>query len=404
MNDKLRFGLNYVPSKNWWYSWLDWDKASISDDLHAISALGFDHVRIHCIWPVFHPNAGCVSSQALDRLAELMDLADGAGLDVCVCVLDGWLSGFAFFPAWRENRNIFTDPAMIDAEERLFRAIAGRVAGHSRFLGFDLGNELGVLIGRGNRITLEEGDAWHRRMFELCEELAPGRMHVSGVDHCQWFMTFGFSRECLATTGAATSVHAWIFFTGATSLYEPLGTGCTHLAEYCVELAKAYSNSKDRLVWVQEFGATPEWMPDEIIPDFAEQTIRNAATCANLWGFTWWCSHDIGPGYLDFAPLEYGLGVLDTHNNVKPVGRRIAGLIDEFRAHPPAPVQRPAALVLPDSALAANPENLPPGWQFAKPYMDLLDDGVRPAVVLESRASDSDYLHTRGITQLIQPA
>ena len=94
MNDRLRFGLNYVPSKNWWYSWLDWDEASISDDLHAIASLGFDHVRIHCIWPVFQPNAGCVSSQALDRLAGLMELADGAGLDVCVCALNGWLSGF----------------------------------------------------------------------------------------------------------------------------------------------------------------------------------------------------------------------------------------------------------------------------------------------------------------------
>ena len=36
-NDKLRFGVNYTPSKKWLYSWVDWDSAAILDDLQTIA-------------------------------------------------------------------------------------------------------------------------------------------------------------------------------------------------------------------------------------------------------------------------------------------------------------------------------------------------------------------------------
>jgi hypothetical protein len=45
---KLRFGVNYVPRRNWWYCWLDWDQHAIVDDLQVIASLGMDHIRIQC--------------------------------------------------------------------------------------------------------------------------------------------------------------------------------------------------------------------------------------------------------------------------------------------------------------------------------------------------------------------
>ena len=32
------------------------------------------------------------------------------------------------------------------------------------------------------------------------------------------------------------------------------------------------------------------------------------------------------------------------------------------------------------------------GWSFAKPYMDLLQQGLRPAIVLQSQQADKSYL------------
>jgi hypothetical protein len=223
---------------------------------------------------------------------------------------------------------------------------------------------------------------------------------VNGVDHKPWFQNDVFSRAALAELGAATSVHAWIKFTGALQLYSPDEVGCLHLTEYCIELANAYATDLGRPVWLQEFGASSEWMDEEMVPDFAEASIRNAASARNLWGCTWWCSHDLNPIFTEFDPLEYDLGLLDHENGVKPVGERVAQVIREFKAQPPRPPKRAVALVLPDNMLAQVPGDVPPGWQFAATYMDLIEDDVRPSIVLESRAKDEAYLAARGIEAL----
>lgn len=403
---RLRFGVNYTPSKRWWYSWLDWDRRSLAEDLRAVAALGMDHLRIQCLWPVFQPHLDLVSETALRRLRALLDLAGEANLDVEVTVLNGWLSGYAFAPAWLEpkwkgeRRNIFTDPEIVEAERLLFRSIAEEVGRHPRFLGFDLGNELGVLQQRDFPVSTAEADRWAREMLAYCERLSPGRLHVNGVDHTHWFSNYGFSRENLANTGAATVIHAYILFTGALERYGYKGVGSLHLAEYCVELARAYQKDLGRPVWLQEFGASAEWMPADYLPEFAERTIRHAAACAGLWGFTWWCSHDLNPRLKGFAKLEYDLGLLDASNRVKPAGRLVSKLIKEFRRRPPEVLPRPVALVISDRLLSDKP--YPPQWALAKPYMDLIAEGLRPAVVLESRAEDQAYLQARGITELVR--
>ena len=100
-NDKLRFGVNYTPSKKWLFSWMDWDRNSILEDLQAIEQMGMDHIRAHLLWPVFQPNSTYISSTALDRLEELLDLANQCNLDVEVTALTGWICGYVHYTSWR---------------------------------------------------------------------------------------------------------------------------------------------------------------------------------------------------------------------------------------------------------------------------------------------------------------
>src|SRR5271157_6035546 len=137
------------------------------------------------------------------------------------------MSGLEFMPAWvaplvpswhgNGAGNIFTDQKVIEAEKLLLRRITETVGKHRRFLGFDLGNELGVLQGLNNPVTPDQADAWATQLLHYCEEIAPGKFHVNGVDDVHWFSDFGFSRENLATVGKATVVHCYVFFTGALS-------------------------------------------------------------------------------------------------------------------------------------------------------------------------------------------
>ncbi|WP_158564031.1 glycoside hydrolase 5 family protein [Jiangella anatolica] len=395
----VRFGVNYVPSGQWWYAWVDWEPAAIAADLAAIAGLGFDHVRVHCLWPLFQLDPGRPSAAMLGRLSELVALAGDAGLDVCVTVLDGWLSGTDFRPHWLPARaNVFTDPLAIAAQRQLLAAVLDAVGGHPRFLGADIANEPNVLVDvAGNAgTTTAQGDAWVTQLLALCEERAPGKLHVAGFDHQPWLADSPFSREVLATTGAATAIHAWTYFTGALERYGAAGTGTTHLAEYMIELAKAYHADPRRPVWLQEYGASADWLPEPALPAHAAAFTEAALSCANLWGVTWWASHDIDRRFRGFAELEYGLGLLTTANSVKPAGARLRELIADHRAAPVAAPARPVALVL--------GRGRRPGLDFADRFFQLVDDGVRPAIVRAERRHDEGYLAERGITQLVEEA
>lgn len=402
MSTVPRFGLNYVPSRNWWYAWVDWDAASIAEDLRTISGLGCDHIRIHCLWTLFQPNATLVSPAMLDRLAELMDLADEAGLDVVVTVLDGWLSGFDFRPAWLgdgegsgHGADIFTDPMAIAAERRLISAIGERVAGHPRFLGFDVANEPSVLAVDGkNDATRDAADAWVTDLLAHCERVAPGKLHSVGMDHQPWLTDRKpFGRPTLGATGSVVPVHAWIYFTGALERYGELGTGTIRLAEYTLELAKAFADDPTKPVWLQEYGVAPDWL-DRLAPEeFLELATRSAVSVDGVWGLTWWCSHDVSRELHGFAELEYDLGLITVDNVVKPTGERFRRMIELVRAgQVPVGGVRSIALVLPDERT--------PDLDFADAFFALSDAGVRPAIVLASRAVDPDYLAGRGVVEL----
>src|SRR5487761_2302896 len=91
-----RFGVNYTPSRNWWFCWNDWNADPIKRDLDAVAALGADHMRIMLIWPFFQPNATFVSPLHLERLDQLLTLMGERRLDALVTAFTGQLSGLYF--------------------------------------------------------------------------------------------------------------------------------------------------------------------------------------------------------------------------------------------------------------------------------------------------------------------
>jgi len=310
-----------------------------------------------------------------------------------------WVAPLADFGNQKAG-NMFTSAAVIEAEKLLFRRIAETIGGHRRFLGFDLGNELGVLQNpNSNPVSTIEADAWATQMLRYCDEIAPNKFHVNGVDHVHWFNDFGFSREQIATTGHASVVHSYIVFDGVLERYKYSDPASLHLAEYEIELAYAYHADLSRRVWVEETGIAPGEVPESYLPEFMEHSVRNMAATGKAWGITWWCSHDMDPAIKGFDKMEYMLGLLDLQNRPKPMGRKFAELAAELRRSRPEPAQRKTALVIPDRGLSTKP--WPPDWKFASPYMKLIDRGVSPAIVLESRSKDEDYLRARGISDLI---
>lgn len=398
---RVRFGVNYVPTKNWWYSWSDWDRNSIKRDLEDIAALHVDHIRIQLLWPTFQPNAAEVNTEALDRLVDLLNDADSLALDVEVTVLDGQLSGFLFVPAFLiDNQdghigNFIVDSRLINVQKRLFTELATRVAMHPRFLGFDIANEI-YWFTQPLKVdfTPEQGDAWMHELLAHCNHVAPGKFHVNGVDKWPYEdpKANAFTRRALARSGAASCVHPWAGFGPVFTKYGPLSTAAKHYAEFFVQYMQAFSADGARTIWIEEDGCSKQWMHEDLIPQWAEASIRNAVSCDHLFGITWWCSHDVNTRFSGFNKLEYDLGLYTNDRKLKPLGRTFRDLIVEFDRTPPAVRPRPAALVIPDDAGAD--ETLPR-------FMRAIEGGAHPQIVLASRAQDQAHLRKRGIEHAI---
>jgi hypothetical protein len=104
--------------------------------------------------------------------------------------------------------------------------------------------------------------------------------------------------------------------------------------------------------------------------------------------------------------LEYTRGVLDQQNRVKPLGTTLSTLAETM-------AQESAGC---DFSLRSAGDSRQRAFQKGRrgrlehretiygPDMDLVSRGVRPAIVLESRAGDKAYLKGRGIEERMEAA
>ncbi|SHG44187.1 glycoside hydrolase 5 family protein [Streptoalloteichus hindustanus] len=396
-----RFGANYTPSEHWWHTWLDFDPDSVRRDLEGVAALGLDHVRVFCVWPVFQPNRGVVRPRALAQLVELARVAAGCGLDVAVDGLQGHLSSFDFHPSWTQtwhHRDFFTDRAVVEAQAALLRAVAGALRDEPNFLGLTLGNEPNNLVPH-HPCGPTQVEAWLDRLLAACADADPDHPHCHCAHDAAWYDDgHPFTPRACATKGAMTVVHPWVFSHDCARRYGALSFEATHLAEYAVELSQAYAADPARMVWVQELGAPAPHIPAALAPEFARRALSAVVTCPRVWGVTWWCSHDIDRRFLDYPELEYGLGLFRSDRSRKPLAEAVATTVAGLRRDPPARRRRPVALVLSGGRAPSAP-----GGDFFESWMRLAAEGAPAAVVLDERADDYAHLTARGITQLIRP-
>ncbi|MEU8792303.1 glycosyl hydrolase [Streptomyces sp. NPDC048643] len=406
MPPAVRFGVNYTPSQGWFHHWLDFDLDSVRADLDSIAALGLDHIRVFPLWPYFQPNRTLIRPRAVEQLVTLADAAAERGLDVNVDGLQGHLSSFDFLPAWTRTwhrRNIFTDPDVVAGEAAYLRTLAAALADRPNFIGMTIGNEVNQFAAGPHpdpdRITEDQAGAWLSRLLDACEEGAPGKPHLHASYDAAWYQDDQpFTPGHSARLGAMTAVHSWVF-NGTAQRHGRTGVATEHHAAYLIELSKAWSDDPHRPVWLQEVGAPAPLIPAEHAAAFTEATVTNALDCPDLWGVTWWCSHDVSRDLADFPELEYSLGLLTSDRRTKPAGDTIADIVG--RARPAAPAVRTTALVVdtaPGRSVCA------PGGPVFEAFARLTADGVRPTTVLASRATDREHLVARGITEVVTPA
>ena len=286
--DRHRFGVNYTPSKNWWFCWNEWDADPIRRDLDAIAALGADHLRILLIWPYFQPNPKWVSPLHLERLDQLLTLMGERKLDAVVTALTGQLSGWFFLPPFNKAGTAFyADEAMWNAQEIFVRQLAGVMKNKNNIIGFDFGNEINTCWSTEPAV----GDAWMAKMFALMESVSPDHVHVNGVDELPWFESTTFSPQALAARPMPT-MHCYPYWSGALKFGGPMDPPSTKLLAANAALIRAYAGDARKPVWAEEFNTCIESLNEKQQAEWLEKAVLAAIDSGVSW-FTYWDSHDV---------------------------------------------------------------------------------------------------------------
>jgi hypothetical protein len=331
---RYRFGVNYAPSREWFFFWNSFDVASVARDLDDIVALGMDHFRIFLVWPYFQPNRKWVSPAHLTRLDRLLALAAERKLDVQLSLFNGWLTWKAV-PMY-DDGNFYRSARMLEAQELYVKKVAAVARQHDNFLGFDLGNEMACVWSTGKDTAA--GDAWCERILTLAESLCPKQFHVNGT-WGQWYFPDTFSPRFMATRPGIPILHSYPVYSGAVKHGGFFDPPCLQLIAAEAALVRAYAGNASRPVWCQEYGMTNGWLPDQRVGDFLER-ITLAGIQGGVNWFTAWCSHDIDRR-LEFASHEYDFGLITSDHKIKERGRRFKAIADQYRGKPVVKVAKP---------------------------------------------------------------
>ncbi|WP_435156442.1 glycoside hydrolase 5 family protein [Amycolatopsis sacchari] len=400
-----RFGVNYTPSRDWMFQWMAIDPDAVRADFAAIAGLGADHVRVFPLWPVLQPNRTLIRRRALDDIALVADLAAEFELDIAIDVIQGHLSGFDFVPAWLVNwhdGNMFTDPSAVEAQAALVAAVYDAVRDRPNFLGLTLGNELNQFQHPNPAAmpaSTEQVGQWLRTLLGAPRDRDPRHVVThSENDHLWYRDEHPFVPVHASRLGDLTTVHSWIF-NGTAARYGALSPQSVRHAEWMIELSKAFAADPARQVWLQEVGAPSLNLTEAEMPEFCTRTIEAALTTPDLFAITWWCSHDVSRSLADYKDLEYSLGLLDTENRVKPLGRRFAELVAEAQRGIRPEVRSVGVVVEVDEQdLPLSRAALGPGGAIFERWHELREQGVAAGVV--TSAASPEALEARGIREL----
>ncbi len=412
-----RFGANYTPSQDWMFQWMGIDADVVRADFEALAGLGLDHVRVFPLWPVLQPNRTLIRRKALDDIALVADIAAEFELDIAVDVIQGHMSGFDFVPAWLVNwhdGNMFTDEKAIQAQAALVAAVYDAVRDKPNLIGLTLGNELNQFqLPNPAAMPAESAQIthWLESLLGAPRDRDPRHLIAHSENDHLWYRDgHPFLPEHASRLGDVTTVHSWIF-NGTAARYGGLSSPSVRHAEWMIELSKAFATDPQRKVWLQEVGAPSMNLADDEMPEFATRTVEAALTTEGLYGITWWCSHDVSRSLGDYKDLEYSLGLLDTENVVKPLGRRFAELVAQARADaagagdsPVMPRTVGVVIDVDTDDLPLSRTDLAPGGRVFERWHELREQGEPVTVVTSRTAQDAASLATRGIETVVEVA
>ncbi|MCD6254419.1 MAG: hypothetical protein DRP27_06765 [Thermotogae bacterium] len=331
-------GVNYWSRSGAIFMWEDeyWNPNVVEQEVKAMKELGIDICRSFIFLPTFLPAPYTLSQKHVDRFKTFLDMCSYHGLKVAPTFIVGHMSGENWDPPFRENRDLYEDPFMLNQQEFVITQITPQIKDFSSVWGYILTNEMPLYGGIADP---EKVYSWAKRLVSALKLVDPYR--PVGIGDGNWNVlggNNGFEIQRISQLVDYLGPHMY--------LTETDDYRHSMLTEFIITALRRYGKP----VILEEFGAPSSHASDENIALYYREVFHNVffAGGVGAWG---WCLNDFDTydqrPYLHH-PFELRFGIFRSDGSPKPVAAEFerfqAFLKDKMDV---SPVKTKAAILIP---------------------------------------------------------
>ena len=365
-------GCNYWDSKSGTDMWINWDEATVEDDLRVLAQNGVEVLRVFPNWRDFQPvkmlysnknikreyvigekeeclcqNPSGVDRTMLKRFRRFAEIAKKYNLKLLVSLVTGWMSGRMFTPPALEGKNLITDPEVLMWVNRYIKALVGELKDVDNIIMWDLGNECNCMSSTNDYTQAYVWTAYVSNAIRVADNTRPiaSGMHGLSADGggnvwrmadqgelCDYMTTHPYASPNINNDFEPMNrLRTTIFPTAQSELYSAIG------GKPCI---------------IQEQGSfSPTSASDDLAADFIRVNMLSA-WANNLTGYLWWCGMEhlkLRKAPYKWSMVERQLGLVDLDKNPKPVAIEMKKFSKVLKTLPRLPQKQiDAVVILPD--------------------------------------------------------
>ncbi|WP_130796615.1 cellulase family glycosylhydrolase [Streptomyces otsuchiensis] len=307
-------GANYWSRAGGPLMWRHYDGEVVDTELRTLREHGLTMTRSFFYWPDFHPEPHRIDEELCERYADFLDRHTAHGLETVPTFLVGHMSGENWDPAWRGDRDLYTDVWLVARQAWFAREMTRRFAGHPAVAGWLISNEMPIY---GSPPGEPEADraavaAWAQLMVDAVRaggghqpvSLGDGAWGLENTGHDN-----GFRLRDTAELSDFLGPHVYRMEDDAARQH--------HAAAWACELTGSFG----RPVVLEEFGLTSAFASGDSAARYYRQTLHNSLL-AGATGWIAWNNTDYDalraqPPYLHHA-FEMHFGITDSAGRPKP--------------------------------------------------------------------------------------
>lgn len=163
LTDCPLLGVNFWSRTGGPHMWRDYRDDVVRTELETMRAHGVNLTRSFFFWPDFHPSPGIIDDAMVEAFRTFLDTSAELGMRTIPTFLVGHMSGQDWDVPWREGRDLYTDPFMLDEQAWFIREMVSRLGGAPALAGWLITNEFTHYAGFSDRTSVH---AWVQRCVE----------------------------------------------------------------------------------------------------------------------------------------------------------------------------------------------------------------------------------------------